>query len=141
MMQALFLPHVLFFYEMNTLGLRITTSVCLEYLPSGCIHCVHGNVCERKMKCPFSYLDKLETRFHIILFLSFLLPILFILAHELMFPALWVSQLGNAILSEHQQLYLCEQNVPGEYRCVESQEWPYLYLQYVILCLLHKLKC
>ena len=41
----------------------------------------------KKIKCPFSNLDKLETPFHIFLFLNFLLPILFILAHELIFPA------------------------------------------------------
>lgn len=102
-------------------------------LSSVCTHHVRGSVCE-KMICPFSYLDKLETPFHIFLLLSFLLPLLFILAHELIFPALWVSRLGNAILFEHQWRYLCEQKVPGEYRCVESQECPYLYLQYVTLC-------
>lgn len=50
----------------------------------------------------------------------------------------WV---GNATLFEYKWWYLCEQKVPGEYRCVESQEQPYLYLQYATLYLLHKLKC
>lgn len=143
-LQALFLFHVSFFCENERSNLSIKWDLCmhLEYIIQQLCRLCGLGVSVWKNGVPFLIPWQIRNTFPIFfLLLSFLPTTLFILAHKLIFPALWVSRVGNAILFELKRRYLYKQKVPGEYRYVESPERPYLYLQYVILCLLHKLKC
>lgn len=135
MMQPVSSP-CLFFCEMNT---RFDHHFCIPRIFTQWLYTLCAWQCMwRKMKCPFSYPWQWNTFPTNILWFPFFQ--FYSYCTELMFlPYESVNLVMLFYLSTNS--YISVSKCTRKLQVCGVTEWPYLYLQYVILCLLHKLKC